>query len=93
MHILAAIVAATLGAVVGRFTASTPLSAGTAIVVYTAMVFIAGKAKDPYGSFHLSLNATQEGKAPSTEWLNMGYWKVPTLPSATDSIGLEANEC
>jgi hypothetical protein len=30
---------------------------------------------EPYGSFHLAFNASEEGK-PETQWLNMGYWKV-----------------
>lgn len=34
---------------------------------------------DPYGLFHLALNrlpGEDASKAPKTEWLNMGYWKV-----------------
>lgn len=37
----------------------------------------APKTNDPYGDFHLVLNKTSDDNGrPSTEWLNMGYWKV-----------------
>ncbi|KAJ7786386.1 S-adenosyl-L-methionine-dependent methyltransferase [Mycena metata] len=32
---------------------------------------------DPYGEFHLAFNKLPGEDAPRTEWLNMGYWKVP----------------
>ena len=35
------------------------------------------KPSDPYGDFHLVLNRTgADVSSHSTEWLNMGYWKV-----------------
>lgn len=49
------------------------------LVVFVLILQYATRAsRDPYGSFHLSLNATNptEEAHPPTEWLNMGYWKV-----------------
>ena len=34
---------------------------------------------DPYGTFHIALNMTNEAQretGPPTEWLNMGFWKA-----------------
>jgi SAM-dependent methyltransferase len=44
-----------------------------------ALNLFSGKTKDPYGSFHVSLNASSNSSSVTssqTEWLNMGYWKV-----------------
>lgn len=52
------------------------------IAAFTAAILFAIQSrrtsvKDPYGSFHLGLNADgSPDDKPSTEWLNMGYWKV-----------------
>lgn len=38
-----------------------------------------GMTRDPYGTFHVALNVTDDAQrrtGPPTEWLNMGYWKV-----------------
>lgn len=38
----------------------------------------AAQSKDPYDLFHLTLNKRpgDQSTIPSTEWLNVGYWKV-----------------
>lgn len=49
-------------------------------VVVTIVSMVSYKGEDPYDSFHVALNASpseiMSGSRPSTEWLNMGYWKV-----------------
>lgn len=49
-----------------------------------ASLFILMKSsQDPYhDEFHLSLNALPSltpGQRPTTEWLNMGFWKVSRM--------------
>jgi len=50
------------------------------VAVSIALYFFRSKlAKDPYGLFHLSLNklpGEDPNVPPTTEWLNMGFWKV-----------------
>ncbi|TCD71471.1 hypothetical protein EIP91_008851 [Steccherinum ochraceum] len=49
-------------------------------------------SKDPYGTFHLSLNKDPESteSAPRTEWLNMGYWKdISSFPEACEALALK----
>ncbi|VDB99618.1 unnamed protein product [Peniophora sp. CBMAI 1063] len=48
------------------------------------------KANDPYGEFHLVLNKVHsDADRPSTEWLNMGYWKTETIfPKACEALAL-----
>jgi len=52
------------------------------VLLAVAIIALNKMAGDPYGTFHLGLNI-REGqdptKAPDTEWLNMGYWKVYPL--------------
>lgn len=51
----------------------------TILVCVTVPLF--RKTSDPYGTFHVGLNRVPGGpNPPKTEWLNMGYWKVPTIP-------------
>jgi hypothetical protein len=44
-------------------------------------------SKDPYNLFHLTLNKRpgDQFKVPSTEWLNIGYWKVLLCSRAASS--------
>ncbi|KAJ3500401.1 hypothetical protein NLJ89_g9811 [Agrocybe chaxingu] len=45
--------------------------------------------QDPYGLFHLTLNKSPSGDPdapPSTEWLNMGYWKVSAAGSYLQKV-------
>lgn len=57
-----------------------PLLAIGALVCIVMYARGAPKGSDPYGEFHLVLNK-RDGDVgrPSTEWLNMGYWKVTDL--------------
>jgi hypothetical protein len=63
------------------------------VVLTLLLVFWLAKrsSADPYGQFHLALNKLPDdkpGALPRTEWLNMGYWKVPSIfllsPSSVD---------
>jgi len=47
----------------------------------------ATKSKDPYDLFHPTLNKRPgyQSKIPSTEWLNIGYWKVLLFSRASAS--------
>jgi cyclopropane fatty-acyl-phospholipid synthase-like methyltransferase len=49
--------------------------------------------RDPYGSFHVSLNrlATDDaGQPPRTEWLNLGYWQhTDIFPAACQALALK----
>jgi hypothetical protein len=59
---------------------SNTLLVSSIILIAGASCYLALRqtTKDPYGLFHLSLNAGP-GKMPErakTEWLNMGYWKA-----------------
>ena len=47
------------------------------VLVSVAAMQAPSRRDDPYGTFHLQLNAVpgQPGP-PDTEWLNMGFWKV-----------------
>jgi len=44
-------------------------------------------SKDPYNLFHLTLNKRpgDQSKVPSTEWLNIEYWKVLLFSRASAS--------
>ena len=48
------------------------------ILLASALLYRTMTNRDPYGSFHLSLNKTSHDAAgsPTTEWMNMGFWKV-----------------
>ncbi|KAI0793445.1 hypothetical protein C8Q75DRAFT_562618 [Abortiporus biennis] len=48
------------------------------------------KLGDPYGTFHVSLNERRKGEQPTTEWLNMGYWKdTQSFPEACEALALK----
>ncbi|CAL1695956.1 unnamed protein product [Somion occarium] len=50
------------------------------------------KSRDPYGTFHVSLNRPLEEprSIPNTEWLNMGYWKdTDEFPKACEALALK----
>ena len=49
-----------------------------AILVTVLVYLIRPKLGDPYGMFHIELNASESltDEHEQTEWLNMGYWKV-----------------
>ncbi|CAL1695955.1 unnamed protein product [Somion occarium] len=52
----------------------------------------ARKSRDPYGTFHVSLNRPLEEprSIPNTEWLNMGYWKdTDEFPKACEALALK----
>jgi len=47
------------------------------------MLFI----EDPYGTFHLTLNANTTGQEAQTEWVNMGYWaETDHFPEACKAL-------
>jgi hypothetical protein len=49
-----------------------------AMFFIVAVYLIHPKLCDPYGMFHIELNASGSSKDQHerTEWLNMGYWRV-----------------
>ncbi|KAF8350013.1 S-adenosyl-L-methionine-dependent methyltransferase [Amanita rubescens] len=52
-------------------------------------------SKDPYHLFHLTLNKRpgDQSKVPSTEWLNIGYWKdTDIFPDACRALALKLNQ-
>jgi len=51
--------------------------------VILLLLFLITRSSDPYGLFHLTLNklpSHDPNQPPDTEWLNMGCWKVSSLP-------------
>jgi len=47
-------------------------------VILSVLYYISRRSSDPYGTFHLSFNTVPGSPdPPRTEWLNMGFWKVP----------------
>ncbi|KAF8640351.1 hypothetical protein AX17_000022 [Amanita inopinata Kibby_2008] len=73
---------------------------GVAISVILGMLSLiyltSRRGADPYGLFHLYLNKLPDDKSgvpPSTEWLNVGYWKdIDVLPSACRALALKLNQ-
>lgn len=55
------------------------LVGGASVVLYLLLRGSKPGHSEPYGSFHLGLNVRpgMDRSPPQTEWLNMGYWKVP----------------
>lgn len=51
-------------------------------VTLSVLYHISRRSDDPYGAFHLSFNRVPGSPdLPRTEWLNMGFWKVPQCTS------------
>ena len=77
------LVLAILSTVLLHFTMSMSwlAASGAAIVVCLFVWYFQRRLRDPYGSFHIALNVVDPASnaAPTTEWLNMGYWKVSTV--------------
>lgn len=40
------------------------------------LVLVAFKKREPYGLYHKKLNRRKDGGLATTQWMNVGYWKV-----------------
>ncbi|KAJ7038134.1 S-adenosyl-L-methionine-dependent methyltransferase [Mycena alexandri] len=64
------------------------LSVLPAVLALIAVYWMAKRSSaDPYGDFHLALNKLPGEDTPRTEWLNMGYWKVPLALKLLQAAG------
>jgi hypothetical protein len=65
-----------------------------AILLFFLIRGILQFVSDPYGTFHIALNGKQEERE-QTQWVNMGYWKVPGLSGASiiclNSVRMQRN--
>ncbi|KAI0307737.1 S-adenosyl-L-methionine-dependent methyltransferase [Multifurca ochricompacta] len=60
------------------------------VTIFFSYVYFYRRAKDPYGTFHISFNKLPGGPdPPRTEWLNMGFWKdTEIFPEACQALAL-----
>lgn len=45
-------------------------------VALVPLVLVAFKRTEPYGLYHKKLNRRKDGGPATTQWMNVGYWKV-----------------
>ncbi|KAH9985377.1 S-adenosyl-L-methionine-dependent methyltransferase [Russula compacta] len=58
------------------------------VIFSVIYMYFAGRASDPYGTFHISFNQVPGSPdSPRTEWLNMGFWKdTAVFPDACQAL-------
>lgn len=64
------------------------------VIFSVIYMYLAGRASDPYGTFHISFNQVPGSPdSPRTEWLNMGFWKVQRTTCQQSSLTHGRGRC